>query len=81
MQQRKLGNQGLTVSCLGLGCMGMSWAYGTDRDEGESIAIEGLPYDRGQGESEQERFATVRVGPSAPSRVTAPGASTRAGQQ
>jgi FtsP/CotA-like multicopper oxidase with cupredoxin domain len=46
-------------------------------DEGESIAIEGLPYDRGQGESEQERFATVRVGPSAPSRVTAPGASTR----
>jgi FtsP/CotA-like multicopper oxidase with cupredoxin domain len=46
-------------------------------DEGESISIEGLPYDRGQGESEQERFATVRVGPSAPSRVTAPGASTR----
>jgi len=38
MQQRKLGNQGLTVSCLGLGCMGMTWAYGTDRDETESIA-------------------------------------------
>jgi aryl-alcohol dehydrogenase-like predicted oxidoreductase len=38
MQQRKLGTQGLTVSCLGLGCMGMSWAYGTDRDENESIA-------------------------------------------
>ena len=38
MQQRKLGTQGLTVSCLGLGCMGMTWAYGTDRDEGESIA-------------------------------------------
>jgi aryl-alcohol dehydrogenase-like predicted oxidoreductase len=38
MQQRKLGTQGLTVSCLGLGCMGMSWAYGTDRDEGEAIA-------------------------------------------
>ena len=38
MQQRKLGNQGLTVSALGLGCMGMTWAYGTDRDETESIA-------------------------------------------
>src|SRR6476660_2644643 len=38
MQQRKLGNQGLTVSALGLGCMGMTWAYGTDRNETESIA-------------------------------------------
>ncbi len=38
MQQRKLGTQGLTVSALGLGCMGMTWAYGTDRNETESIA-------------------------------------------
>jgi aryl-alcohol dehydrogenase-like predicted oxidoreductase len=38
MQQRKIGTQGLTVSALGLGCMGMTWAYGTDRDESESIA-------------------------------------------
>ncbi len=40
MQQRKLGAQGLTVSALGLGCMGMSWAYGTgtDRDDAESVA-------------------------------------------
>jgi aryl-alcohol dehydrogenase-like predicted oxidoreductase len=37
MEQRKLGTQGLTVSALGLGCMGMSFAYGT-ADEGESIA-------------------------------------------
>src|SRR6266849_4503418 len=37
---RKLGTQGLTVSVLGLGCMGMSQAYGTseERDERESIA-------------------------------------------
>src|SRR5438046_1564582 len=37
---RTLGTQGLTVSALGLGCMGMSQAYGTseERDEGESIA-------------------------------------------
>src|SRR3954468_2019825 len=38
MRQRELGTQGLRVSCLGLGCMGMTWAYGTDRDEGEAIA-------------------------------------------
>ncbi len=37
---RKLGGQGLTVSALGLGLMGMSQAYGTaeERDEQESIA-------------------------------------------
>jgi aryl-alcohol dehydrogenase-like predicted oxidoreductase len=34
---RKLGRQGLEVSCLGLGCMGMSHAYGTP-DDAESIA-------------------------------------------
>jgi len=28
MQKRKLGNSGLEVSALGLGCMGMSYAYG-----------------------------------------------------
>jgi aryl-alcohol dehydrogenase-like predicted oxidoreductase len=37
MRQRKLGTQGLTVSALGLGCMGMSDFYG-QRDEEESIA-------------------------------------------
>ena len=37
MQKRKLGSQGLEVSALGLGCMGMSWAYGPSED-GESIA-------------------------------------------
>src|SRR3954471_21324128 len=37
---RTLGTQGLTVSALGLGLMGMSQAYGTaeERDERESIA-------------------------------------------
>jgi len=37
MNQRKLGNQGLVVSELGLGCMGMSDFYGS-RDEQEAIA-------------------------------------------
>jgi aryl-alcohol dehydrogenase-like predicted oxidoreductase len=37
MEQRRLGNQGLTVSALGLGCMGMSQSYGP-ADTGESIA-------------------------------------------
>jgi aryl-alcohol dehydrogenase-like predicted oxidoreductase len=40
MQRRTLGPEGLTVSALGLGCMGMSEFYGDskDRDETESIA-------------------------------------------
>jgi len=40
LERRKLGTQGLTVSALGLGCMGMSQSYGTaaERDENESIA-------------------------------------------
>jgi aryl-alcohol dehydrogenase-like predicted oxidoreductase len=37
MKKRKLGNQGLEVSELGLGCMGMSQSYGTPNDS-ESIA-------------------------------------------
>jgi aryl-alcohol dehydrogenase-like predicted oxidoreductase len=40
LKTRALGTQGLTVSALGLGCMGMSQSYGTpeERDERESIA-------------------------------------------
>lgn len=36
---RSLGRQGLTVSALGLGCMGMSWAYGTPDDRQSISAI------------------------------------------
>jgi aryl-alcohol dehydrogenase-like predicted oxidoreductase len=37
LQARKLGSQGLEVSAIGLGCMGMSQSYGP-ADERESIA-------------------------------------------
>src|SRR4051795_11288117 len=37
MENRTLGNEGLRVSALGLGCMGMSEFYGT-ADEDESVA-------------------------------------------
>ena len=39
MRKRKLGRQGLEVSSLGLGCMGMSWAYGPAPDEAEVIRL------------------------------------------
>ena len=35
--RRRLG-QNLEVSALGLGCMGMSWAYGP-ADDGESLKV------------------------------------------
>ena len=43
MQQRKLGRTGLTVSALGLGCMGMSEFYaGRDEKESEATLLRAL---------------------------------------
>jgi aryl-alcohol dehydrogenase-like predicted oxidoreductase len=39
IQKRKLGKSGLEVSALGLGCMGMSFGYGTIADKKEMIAL------------------------------------------
>src|SRR5208337_308781 len=39
MQVRKLGNSNLGVSAIGLGCMGMSYAYGPTPDKKEMIAL------------------------------------------
>ena len=41
MQKHKLGREGLEVSCIGMGCMGMSQAYGTpeDRIDADSIGV------------------------------------------
>ena len=46
MKRRVLG-QGLEVSTLGLGCMGMSWSYGQPKDKGEMIALIRAAYERG----------------------------------
>jgi len=39
MQKRTLGKSNLEVSALGLGCMGMSFAYGPPADKQEMIAL------------------------------------------
>jgi len=47
MQKRKLGNSGLEVSALGLGCMGMSMSYGPAGDKQEMISLLRTAVDRG----------------------------------
>jgi aryl-alcohol dehydrogenase-like predicted oxidoreductase len=47
MQKRKLGNSGLEVSALGLGCMSMSSGYGPPADKGEMIKLIRTAHDRG----------------------------------
>jgi aryl-alcohol dehydrogenase-like predicted oxidoreductase len=47
VQKRKLGNSGLEVSALGLGCMGMSFSYGVVHDEQEMISLMHAAVDRG----------------------------------
>ena len=47
METRKLGNGGLEVSAIGLGCMGMSQSYGLPGDKGEMIALIHAAVERG----------------------------------
>lgn len=47
MQQRTLGRNGLEVSALGLGCMGMSFAYGPVTDRSAMIALLRAAVERG----------------------------------
>jgi aryl-alcohol dehydrogenase-like predicted oxidoreductase len=47
MQKRKLGKSDLEVSALGLGCMGMSFAYGPAGDKQEMISLLRAAVDRG----------------------------------
>ena len=39
MQKRTFGKSGLEVSAIGLGCMGMSFAYGPPKDKNEMISL------------------------------------------
>ncbi|MFN2245013.1 MAG: aldo/keto reductase [Anaerolineae bacterium] len=47
MRKRKLGNSNLEVSALGLGCMGMSSAYGPAADKQEMISLIRTAVERG----------------------------------
>jgi aryl-alcohol dehydrogenase-like predicted oxidoreductase len=47
MQKRKLGNSGLEVSALGLGCMGMSFSYGPPKDKREMTSLLRTAVERG----------------------------------
>ena len=47
MEKRILGNSGLEVSALGLGCMGLSFAYGPATDNATGIALIRGAFERG----------------------------------
>jgi aryl-alcohol dehydrogenase-like predicted oxidoreductase len=47
MKKRKLGNSGLEVSAIGLGCMGMSFGLGPAKDKQEMISLIRSAVERG----------------------------------
>ena len=47
MQKRMLGKSGLEVSAIGLGCMGLSFAYGPAMDRSEAIKLIRAAFERG----------------------------------
>jgi len=47
MQTRRLGNTGLEVSAIGLGCMGLSFAYGPALDRTAAVALLRAAVERG----------------------------------
>src|ERR1041385_6666119 len=47
MQKRKLGNSGIEVSAIGLGCMGMSDSYGPPKNKQEMISLLRTAVERG----------------------------------
>src|SRR5689334_6184053 len=47
MQMRTLGQSGLQVSAIGLGCMGLSFGFGPATDRREAVALIRAAVDRG----------------------------------
>lgn len=47
MQKRKIGNSGLEVSAIGLGCMGLSFGYGPATEKSEGIKLIRAAVERG----------------------------------
>jgi aryl-alcohol dehydrogenase-like predicted oxidoreductase len=47
MEKRQLGNSGLEVSALGLGCMGLSFGYGPATEKQEAIKLIRAAFERG----------------------------------
>lgn len=47
MKKRRLGNSGLEVSALGLGCMGLSFGYGPATDKQQAISLLRTAVERG----------------------------------
>ncbi|ODT07085.1 MAG: aldehyde oxidase [Mesorhizobium sp. SCN 65-20] len=47
MLKRKLGNSGLEVSAIGLGCMGLSYGYGPATDRQQAIGLIRAAFERG----------------------------------
>lgn len=47
MHTRELGRSGLTVSALGLGCMGLSFGYGPPADRQQAIGLIRAAFERG----------------------------------
>jgi aryl-alcohol dehydrogenase-like predicted oxidoreductase len=47
MKKRKLGNSGLEVSTLGLGCMGLSHGFGPASDRGDAVRLIRAAVERG----------------------------------
>ncbi|HUB90678.1 MAG TPA: aldo/keto reductase [Dyella sp.] len=47
MQKRQLGNSGLEVSAIGLGCMGLSFGYGPATEKSAGIGLIRAAYEKG----------------------------------
>jgi aryl-alcohol dehydrogenase-like predicted oxidoreductase len=47
MQKRKIGSNGLEVSAIGLGCMGLTFGYGPATDKADAIKLIRAAFERG----------------------------------